>query len=327
MPEQQRACSVSRRRAIAASAAAVIGLGVVGAQIASPQPGGEGDSASADESASPDGDTLEGKTALVTGSTDGLGREVAMQLASLGATVIVHGRNRERGAAVVGDIEAAGGHAVFYPADLASLDEVRDLADSVIENHDGLDILINNAGIWAEAGSDTRRTSDDGHELVFAVNYLAGFVLTHRLLPLLERSAPARIINVSSLAQQPIDFADVMLTRNFSSSRAYAQSKLAQVMFTFDLAEELAGKGIAVNSLHPATLMDTAMVEKAGVTPRSTVQEGAHAVMQLAASEELEGRTGLYFNRLQQTRANAQAYDEEARAKLRTLSVELTGAG
>lgn len=269
---------------------------------------------------------MSGKTVLVTGSTDGLGRRVATELAALGAAVIVHGRNRERGAEVVREIEANGrGSAVFYPADLASLDEVRRLADTIAEHHDRLDVLINNAGIWSNAGDESRRTSADGHELVFAVNYLSGFLLTHRLLPLMKRSAPARIINVSSLAQQPIDFDDVMLTRGFSSSRAYAQSKLAQAMFTFDLARELADDGITVNSLHPATLMDTTMVEKAGATPRSTVEEGAQAVMQLAVSPELEGRTGLFFNGLRETRANAQAYDEEARAKLRELSETLTG--
>src|SRR5690606_3869659 len=203
---------------------------------------------------------MTGKTALVTGSTDGLGRAVAVRLGALGATVLVHGRNRERGAEVVRDVEAAGGSAVFDRADFASLDEVRALADTVLERHERLDLLINNAGIWTD-GSDERRTSADGHELVFAVNYLAGYVLTHRLLPLIIRSAPARIVNVSSLAQQPIDFDDVMLEHGFSAGRAYAQSKLAQVMFTIDLARELEGTGVTVNSLHPATLMDTAMVE------------------------------------------------------------------
>ena len=269
---------------------------------------------------------MTGKIALVTGSTDGLGRAVAGELGALGATVLVHGRNRERGAETVREVEAAGGSAVFYRADFASLDEVRALADTVLERHDRLDLLINNAGIWTD-GSDERRTSADGHELVFAVNYLAGYVLTHRLLPLIVRSAPARIVNVSSLAQQPIDFDDVMLEHGFSAGRAYAQSKLAQVMFTIDLARELEGTGVTVNSLHPATLMDTAMVEKAGASPRSTVDEGAEAVMQLATSPALDGRSGLFFNGLREARANGQAYDDEARAKLRALSVELTREG
>jgi len=273
-----------------------------------------------------EGVSMKGKTVLVTGSTDGLGRAVARELGALGATVIVHGRNRQRGEEAVREIGAAGGQAVFYPADFGSLSEVRGLAETVLANHDRLDVLINNAGIWTD-GSDERRISEDGHELVFAVNYLAGFVLTHRLLPLLERSAPARIVNVSSLAQQSIDFDDVMLERNFSAARAYSQSKLAQVMFTIDLAERLAGTGVTANSLHPATFMDTAMVERAGATPRSTVEEGAEAVMQLAVSPQLEGRSGLFFNGLTEARANAQAYDAEARAMLRALTVELTGEG
>jgi len=269
---------------------------------------------------------MTGKIALVTGSTDGLGRAVARRLGALGATVLVHGRNAARGAEAVREVEAAGGTASFHRADLASLDEVRALADTVLDRYDRLDLLINNAGIWTDGG-DERRTSADGHELVFAVNYLAGYLLTHRLLPLIVRSAPARIVNVSSLAQQPIDFDDVMLERSFSAARAYAQSKLAQVMFTIDLARDLEGSGVTVNSLHPATFMDTSMVEKAGVTPRSTVDEGAEAVMHLATSPELEGRSGLFFNGLREARAHAQAYDDDARAKLRALSVQLTGAG
>lgn len=311
---------ITRRAAVAGAIAA--GLAVFGRawpQAQAPSP--------ADDAGEREGGSMNGSTALVTGSTDGLGREVAKRLGALGAAVIVHGRNRERGEAVVREIEAGGrGAAVFYSADLASLDEVRHLADTVIERHDRLDLLINNAGIWSD-GRDERRTSRDGHELVFAVNYLAGFLLTHRLLPLIRRSAPARIVNVSSLAQQPIDFDDVMLNRGFSASRAYAQSKLAQVMFTIDLASALQGSGVTVNSLHPATLMNTTMVERAGVRPQSTVDEGAEAVMRLAVSEELEGRTGLFFNGLREARAHAQAYDEDARRRLRALSVELTGAG
>jgi NAD(P)-dependent dehydrogenase (short-subunit alcohol dehydrogenase family) len=270
---------------------------------------------------------LDGSTALVTGSTDGLGRVVAGRLAELGASVIVHGRNIERGAEVVSEIRNAGGDAVFYRADFASLDDVNALATTVLDSHDRLDILINNAGIWARAGDDTRYTSEEGHELTFAVNYLSGFLLTHRLLPLLRRSAPARVINVASLAQQPIDFDDVMLTRNFNPGRAYGQSKLAQIMFTVDLARQIPADEVTVNSLHPATLMDTTMVRVAGAQPRSSVDEGADAVMQLAVSPELAGRSGLYFNGLQEARANAQAYDDEALRRLRELSIELTGLG
>jgi NAD(P)-dependent dehydrogenase (short-subunit alcohol dehydrogenase family) len=301
-----------RRRTILAGAAggvAALMLRTTKAQTAAVAPG-----------------SLRGKTALVTGSTDGLGREVAMRLGALGATVIVHGRNRERGAEVVDAIEAAGGEAVFHRADLASLDEIDALVMSIKENHASLSLLINNAGIWTD-GNNERRTSADGHELVFAVNYLAPYVLSHELLPLLEKGAPARIVNVSSLAQQPIDFDDVMLTQGFNPSRAYAQSKLAIVMLTLDLAAELPADKITANALHPATLMDTAMVEKAGMPPRATVDDGADAVMQLAVSPQLAGRTGLYFNEVNEARANAQAYDAAARARLRALSKELTGIG
>jgi NAD(P)-dependent dehydrogenase (short-subunit alcohol dehydrogenase family) len=272
-----------------------------------------------------DGTSLAGQVALVTGSTDGLGRHVAVELAGLGATVIVHGRNVERGAEVVREIEDAGGNAVFYRADFASLDEINALADTVLENHQRLDLLINNAGIWARAGDDTRYTSQDGHELTFAVNYLSGFLLTQRLLPLMRESAPARIVNVASVAQQPIEFDNVMLEDGFNPGRAYGQSKLAQIIFTMDLASELPADQVTVNALHPATLMDTTMVREAGAEPRATVEEGAAAVMQLAVSPELAGRTGLYFNSLQEARANAQAYDEQAQRQLRELSLRLTG--
>ena len=141
------------------------------------------------------------------------------------------------------------------------------------DTNDRLDILINNAGIGTAGG--VREVSADGFELRFAVNYLAGFLLTRLLLPLLRASAPARIVNVSSAGQSPIDFADVMLTRGYSGTRAYCQSKLAQVMHTIDLAAELAGSGVAATCLHPATYMNTTMVRRAGITPVSTVEEGA----------------------------------------------------
>ncbi|MEF0864085.1 MULTISPECIES: SDR family NAD(P)-dependent oxidoreductase [Rhizobium] len=268
---------------------------------------------------------MSGKTILITGSTDGVGRRVAERLAVSGAMVLVHGRDKARGESLLSNIHNAGGKAAFYPADLSSLDEVRVLADAIKRDHDRLDILINNAGVGTSSGNAGRQVSRDGHELRFAVNYLAGFLLTRSLLPLLKASSSARIVNVSSAGQQPIDFSDVMLTRGYSGVRAYCQSKLAQIMFTFDLAEELAGTGVTVNCLHPATYMDTTMVRQAGVTPLSTVDQGANAILNLAAASNLEGRTGLYYDGQRPSRANAQAYDATARKRPRALSYDLTG--
>jgi NAD(P)-dependent dehydrogenase (short-subunit alcohol dehydrogenase family) len=266
---------------------------------------------------------LDGKTALITGSTDGVGRMVARQLADAGARVLVHGRDRDRGQRVVADITQAGGSAAFLAADLASLPEVQRLADTVRQTEPHLDILINNAGIGTAGTS--RETSADGHELRFAVNYLAGFALTYLLLPLIRHSAPTRIVNVASAGQQALDFDDIMLTRGYSGRRAYCQSKLAQILFTIDLAQELAGTGVSVNALHPATYMDTSMVRRAGVTPMSTVEQGAAAILNLAVSADLEGRTGRYFNGLREARADPQAYDDVARRRLKAIALELTG--
>lgn len=269
---------------------------------------------------------LDGKTVLITGSTDGVGRRVALRLAEGGATVLIHGRNRERGEAHLRALRAAGSEgAAFYRADLASLAETRALAEAILRDHDRLDVLINNAGIGTGRRGARRETSADGIELRFAVNYLAGFLLTRLLLPLIVESAPARIVNVASAGQHPIDFDDPMLTRAYSGGRAYTQSKLAQIMFTFDLARELEGSGVTVNALHPATYMDTTMVRESGIPPISTVDEGADAILHLAVSPDVEGRTGLYFDGQRPARANAQAYDEDARARLRALSFELTG--
>ena len=259
---------------------------------------------------------------LVTGSTSGLGRELALRLGARGDHVIVHGRNEERGAEVVDAINAEGpGSARFYRTDFASLAQVRAFAETLLADYDRLDILINNAGFGSSPNE--RLLTEDGHEYRFQVNYLSTFVLTHMLMQRLLDSAPSRIVNVSSGAQRPIDFDDVMIENNFSGSRAYAQSKLAQVMFTLDLAEELEGTGIVVGSLHPATYMPTGMVTRLGVTPRATIGEGADAVMQVVDSDDFE--SGQYFNGLRPARGNAQAYDAEARAALKRLSQELTG--
>lgn len=263
---------------------------------------------------------LAGRTILITGSTDGLGREVALRVGELGAHVIVHGRNRERGEAVAAEIAQRGGSARFYAADFASLDAVRGLAAAIRRDYERIDVLVNNAGIWNRGD---RQVSADGHELHFAVNYLAGYLLTRELLPLVTAAAPSRIINVASIAQSPIDFDDVMLERPGAAGRGYGQSKLAQILFTMDLADELGSQQVTVVALHPATLMDTSMVRETGLEPRATVDEGAAAVMRLITSPDVP--SGSYFNGQQEAKAHAQAYDAEARRRLRELSRALTG--
>jgi NAD(P)-dependent dehydrogenase (short-subunit alcohol dehydrogenase family) len=266
---------------------------------------------------------VEEAVVVVTGSTDGLGKRVAQDLAQKGATVLLHGRDPERGEAVAREIREGTGNddLRYYLADFSSLEQTRRLAEEIRADRDRLDVLINNAGVFA----GERTVSEDGYELTLAVNYLAPFLLTHLLLPLLRASAPARIVNVASVGQSSIDFDDPMLERRYDGMRAYARSKLALVMFTFDLAEELEGTGVSANCLHPATLMDTKMVFEAFGRASSDVQEGADATVYLAASPELEGVTGKYFDGRREARAEKQAYDPEARDRLRRLSEDLTG--
>jgi len=281
--------------------------------------------ASGPSDASPHADArahLEGQVILVTGSTGGLGREVAYELGARGAHVIVHGRSEERGREVVERIEAEGpGTARFYRADLASFDEVRVLGHAILRDYDRLDVLVHNAGVWVDA-DDERQMSHDGHELHMQVNYFSTFLLTELLLPLLEESAPARIVNVASAAQRELDFDDIMMDEGYSDGRGYAQSKLAQILFTKDLAERLADRDISAVALHPATMMDTDMVLSRGAEPRASVDEGTEAVMHLITASEVE--SGAYYNGLTRAEAHDQAYDPEARAQLRQISQRLT---
>jgi NAD(P)-dependent dehydrogenase (short-subunit alcohol dehydrogenase family) len=271
---------------------------------------------------------LEQQTILITGATDGLGRALAAELAGAGATLLIHGRDEERGSATIAQIEAATGNCKlrWLRADLSSLEQVRALSQRVADECERLDVLVNNAGIGTTLPGDGHRMeSQDGYELRFAVNYLAGYLLTRSLLPLLERSAPARIVNVSSAGQAPIDFGDVMLERHYNGVQAYCQSKLAQIMFTLDLAEELEERVVSATCLHPATYMPTKMVRAAGVDPISSLQQGVAATLRLIADPELEGVTGVYFNGPQRASPHPQASDLDARGRLRELSDRLCG--
>jgi NAD(P)-dependent dehydrogenase (short-subunit alcohol dehydrogenase family) len=256
---------------------------------------------------------------LITGSTDGLGRELARRLTAEGAAVLVHGRSEDRVRAAVAEV----GSPQAYVADFSSLAAVRRLAEQVQADNDGLHVLVNNAGIAMT--DNRRRLSADGYELTFAVNYLSHFLLTMLLLPLIQHSAPARIVNVASIGQQPIDFDDVMLERGYEPFRAYAQSKLAQIMSTFELAERLDPAHVTVNAVHPATLMDTKMVRSTFGRAMTSVEVGVEATLNLIDSPDLEGVSGRFFDGKRESRAHPQAYDPEARRRLWELSERLCG--
>ncbi|KFL37265.1 SDR family NAD(P)-dependent oxidoreductase [Arenimonas donghaensis] len=268
--------------------------------------------------------SYEGKTVLVTGSTDGLGRELARSFAAEGAHVIIHGRNAERGQALVDEIAASGkGSARFVAADFSSMQAVREFADTIAADTPELDLLVNNAGVAFNDGE--RRTTQDGYETHFAVNYLAGWILVHELRPALKAAAPSRIINVSSGSSAPIDFDDVMLEQPGAAGRGYGQSKQAQATMTKALAASFLADGIVMISLHPATLMNTTMVEGLGIPSRTTVQDGVDHVMGLAKSPTLQA--GAFYLEKGEAREtmDPQGQDPDAQARLLALSKELTG--
>lgn len=263
------------------------------------------------------------RVALITGATNGVGRVVAERLGGQGWHVLVHGRDRARGEQVANAIQARGGSARFHEADLSSMSAVRQLAEEVMQAHPSLHLLINNAGVGFGRPDAGREQSRDGLELRFAVNYLAPFLLTHRLLPALLEAAPSRVVNVASIGQKELDFDDLQTLHDYSGVDAYRRSKLALIMFTFDIAAELQKLGVTVNALHPATLMDTFMVQESSWQPMSTVDEGADAILHLAVGD-LQGRTGEYFDQRRPARALRQAYDPQARERLRKIANELT---
>jgi NAD(P)-dependent dehydrogenase (short-subunit alcohol dehydrogenase family) len=275
------------------------------------------------------GAMTEPATILITGATDGLGKGVATELARRGATVLVHGRDRSRLDDTVDEIgQATGNERVRgYLADLSSLAAVRGLAEEVLAAEPRLDVLINNAGIGrGPTGAQHRETSTDGHELRLAVNYLAPFLLTQLLLPRLQQSEPARIVDVASIGQAPLDFDDVMLERSYEGGRAYSQSKLALIMFSFELAARLDAAGahsVTVNCLHPGTLMPTKIVHESWAQTIDSLEHGIDAVVRLAVAPQQAGVSGRDFDGQVESKAHDQAYDPAARRQLWSLSEEL----
>lgn len=280
-------------------------------------------------------------TVLITGATSGLGRYLATELARSGWNVLAHGRDPARVAQLSAELStglatepsaaggagsaAPGGAARGYVADLASLAGVRQLAAAVRAREPRLDVLVNNAGIGFGAPGDGRQESADGHELRFAVNYLAPVLLTRLLIPLLTASAPSRVVNVGSIGQIGFDPADAAFTRGYDGVTAYRRSKLALAAFTFDLAAELEPAKVTATCLHPATFMNTAMVIQGGITPVSTVEQGGAATIRLIADPALDGVTGEFFDGLTQSRALPEAYDPGFRRQLREVTDRMLG--
>lgn len=265
---------------------------------------------------------MKDKHILITGATDGLGLGVAEKLAAQGARLILHGRNAEKLEQTLHSLTKSTGNSTIQTelADLMSLKDVDALANRVLEKYDTLHLLINNAGIGAGFANRQRALSTDGIEARFAVNYLSHYHLTKKLLPLLKTSVPSRIVNVASLGQHPLDFADLMLGASFDGQRAYAQSKLAQIMFTIDLAAELEGSGVTVVSLHPASLMPTNMVREGWTRVIDTLENGIASTLYVATSPEVEKMSGTFFDHAQPAQPNPQADDDVARGKLREAS-------
>lgn len=262
----------------------------------------------------------EQRVILVTGSTGGLGRETALALARGGDHVIIHGRNVQRAHQVIQEIEEDGrGSARFYRADFASLEKTKGLAIAILADYDRLDVLINNAGVLLP-DQEERRVTEDGYELHFQVNYLAGYVLTGMLLPLLEASAPSRVVNVAS-GQRPLDFDDLMLANDYNGLEAYFRSKNAQIMMTFAMEAVLSKRSISINALFPSGLMNTDMVIEAGFEPQSSVETGRDALLQLVNDDV---GTGKFFNVFEVGEAILQASDIEAQQQLMRVSEELT---
>ena len=266
---------------------------------------------------------MKGRVVLITGSTDGIGRQTAKELAKMGATVLLHGRNASKGAQVKDEImrQTANANIDFFTANLANLDEVRHLAVAIQQKYDSLHVLINNAGVF----EGKRRLSKDGFEMTFAVNYLAHFLLTCLLKNLITKSAPARIINVSSMAHSnELDFTNLQGEKGYSGYTAYAYSKLCNILFTFKLAKLLQGKWVTVNCLHPG-VVSTKLLHAGWGMGGSSVEQGARTSVYLASSSEIENVTGKYFFDMQGESQPARiAFDQNVQNQLWHLSEKLT---
>jgi retinol dehydrogenase-14 len=277
---------------------------------------------------------MAGRTVLVTGGSGGIGRATALGLAIMGAQLAISGRDRERTESAAREIRAAGGGEVdVVVADLSSQSEVRRLADEVLQSLSRIDVVVNNVGgYW-----HTRHITADGLERTFALNHLAPFLLTNLLLERLKQSAPARVVTVSSSAHRSgrIDFDDLQGERSYSGARAYSQSKLANLLFTYELASRLQGTSVTANALHPGVVRTAFGAEDASTVQRlftpfvrpflKSPAEGAATSIHLASAPDLEQVTGRYFANSKPKTSSKRSYDKAAAARLWQLSADLVG--
>jgi NAD(P)-dependent dehydrogenase (short-subunit alcohol dehydrogenase family) len=280
-------------------------------------------------------ESMKDRVCLITGATSGIGKATAVALARMGATVVIHGRNPQKCEATADAIRqrADNPHIETLVADLASLQDTRRLAQEFTARHKQLHLLVNNAGLSLRHRLESR----DGFELMFAVNHLAHFLLTNLLLDTIVASAPARIISVSSGLHKysKLDFADLQMTHKFSAMRGYGVSKLANIMFTYELARRLAGRGVTVNTMNPGMTATNIGMEEGGIFSASkklmdrimghSAEQGADTVVFLAASPEVAGVSGKYFEKRKAVASSATTYDDDACRKLWEISAELVG--
>jgi retinol dehydrogenase 12 len=276
---------------------------------------------------------MSGKVCLVTGGNSGIGKEAALGLAKLGATVTIVSRDTAKGEAAVSEIRSKSGNTNvnLLVSDLSSMSSVRQLAQTFLKQYARLDVLINNAGIYLPK----RVVTADGYETVFATNHLGHFLLTNLLLALLKTSTPSRIINVTSDAHKgpEIDFEDLMQEKKYSAFKAYHQSKLANVLLTYELAKRLEGTGITVNCLHPGVVrtgfgkdmggLFSIGVKLAGPFMMSP-EKAAKALVYMATAPELEEVTGKHFAKGKEKESSKESHDQSAAARLWQVSTELT---
>ncbi|EMA46999.1 SDR family NAD(P)-dependent oxidoreductase [Halococcus saccharolyticus] len=283
-----------------------------------------------------DDEDMTNRVVLVTGATGGIGRAAARRLGGRGATVVVTGRSRERGQAAVAEIEQAGGEGAFVRADFAAMAAVRGLADAFRKRYDRLDVLIHNAA----CSHDERRVTDDGYEKALAVNHLAPYLLTHELLDLLRASAPARVVSTSSTVHRrgAIDLDDLQLETDYDALDAYARSKLANLLFTTELAARLDGTGVTANAVHPGFVPDSGLYRDASMPVRAatavaarlpfvgtSVQDAADGIVRLAAASEEAEINGTYFEGCERADLDSRLRDERLRERLWNASADLVG--